>query len=141
MTWWRAVETADDLDETGDDRASLDHRNRLSVAAMPAAPTPAQQLIGDFAPKLVELTDEVLFDDVWSRPGLSPRDRSLITVAALTSLYRTDQLTSHLRRALANGVTVEELTETITHLAFYAGWPCAMTAITTLKDIVESAGN
>ena len=70
-------------------------------------------------------------------PGLSPRDRSLITVAALTSLYRTGQLPSHLRRALANGVTQDELVEAITHLAFYAGWPNAMSAITALKEIVE----
>jgi 4-carboxymuconolactone decarboxylase len=99
--------------------------------------TPAQQMIGDFAPKLLELTDQVLFDDVWERPGLSKRDRSLVTVAALVSLYRTEQITFHLRRALENGVTTDELVEAITHLAFYAGWPSAMTAITTLKDIVE----
>lgn len=100
-------------------------------------PSPAQRLIGDVAPKLVQLTDDVLFGDVWERPGLSPRDRSLITVAALTSLYRTGQLPSHLRRALANGVTQDELVEAITHLAFYAGWPNAMSAITALKEIVE----
>lgn len=100
-------------------------------------PSPAQQLIGDVAPKLVQLTDDVLFGDVWERPGLSPRDRSLITVAALTSLYRTGQLPSHLRRALANGVTQDELVEAITHLAFYAGWPNAMSAITALKEIIE----
>jgi len=100
-------------------------------------PSAAQQLIGDFAPKLVELTDDVLFGDVWDRPGLSPRDRSLITVAALTSMYRTGQLASHLRRALANGLTADELIEAITHLAFYAGWPNAMTAIVALKEIVE----
>jgi 4-carboxymuconolactone decarboxylase len=101
--------------------------------------TPAQQLMGDLAPKLVELTDDVLFGDVWERPGLAPRDRSLITVAALVALYRTDQMGSHLRRAIDNGVTVEELVEAITHLAFYAGWPCAVTAITTLRSIVEDA--
>lgn len=103
-------------------------------------PSPAQQLIGDVAPKLVQLTDDVLFGDVWERPGLSPRDRSLITVAALTALYRTGQLSSHLRRALANGVTRDELVESITHLAFYAGWPNAMSAATALKEIVEEEG-
>ncbi|MFI7131734.1 carboxymuconolactone decarboxylase family protein [Nonomuraea sp. NPDC050153] len=102
---------------------------------MPAEPTPAQRLIGDFAPKLVELTDEVLFGDVWERPGLSPRDRSLITISALVALYRTGQLESHLRRGLDNGLTTDELVEAITHLAFYAGWPNSMTAITTLKEI------
>lgn len=100
-------------------------------------PSAAQQLIGDVAPKLVQLTDDVLFGDVWERPGLSPRDRSLITVAALVSLYRTGQLSSHLRRALANGLTADELVEAITHLAFYAGWPNAMTAVVALKEIVE----
>ena len=85
--------------------------------------TRAQQLVGDVVPRLAELTDEVLFGDVWARPGLSPRDRSLITVAALTALGRTDQLRSHLNLALENGVTREELAEAATHLAFYAGWP------------------
>lgn len=100
-------------------------------------PSRAQQLVGDIAPKLAELTDEVLFGDVWTRPGLSPRDRSLITVAALTALGRTDQLRSHLGVALDNGVTREELAELATHLAFYAGWPAGMTAATTLKQVVD----
>ncbi|MET9070582.1 carboxymuconolactone decarboxylase family protein [Streptomyces sp. NPDC004232] len=100
--------------------------------------TPAQKLIGDTAPKLVELTDEVLFGDVWAREELSPRDRSLITVSALVALYRTEQLGSHLRRALDNGLTQDELAEAITHLAFYAGWPSAMSAITQLKAIIEN---
>jgi 4-carboxymuconolactone decarboxylase len=80
------------------------------------------------APKLIDLSEKVLFGDVWERPGLSKRDRSLITVAALTALYRTEQLPGHLERALNNGVTRDELGELITHLAFYAGWPAAMTA-------------
>jgi 4-carboxymuconolactone decarboxylase len=84
-------------------------------------PTRAQQLMGDFAPKLRELTDNVLYDDVWARPELSPRDRSLVTVSALIALNRSDQLRSHLIRARDNGVTQEEVIETITHLAFYAG--------------------
>jgi 4-carboxymuconolactone decarboxylase len=102
-------------------------------------PTAAQKMIGDFAPKLVELTDEVLFGDVWERTGLSKRDRSLVTVTALVARYRTDQITAHLRRALENGLTKDELIEAITHLAFYTGWPNAMTAITTLKTIIEQA--
>jgi 4-carboxymuconolactone decarboxylase len=97
----------------------------------------AQQLVGDIAPKLAELTDEVLFADVWARPGLSRRDRSLITVAALTALGRADQLRSHLGLALDNGVTREELAELATHLAFYAGWPAGMTAATTLKQVLD----
>lgn len=98
----------------------------------------AQQLVGDVAPKLAELTDEVLFGDVWARPELSPRDRNLVTVAALTALGRTDQLRSHLSLALENGVTQEELSEVATHLAFYAGWPAGMTAATTLKEVLDA---
>src|SRR6478672_12816407 len=97
----------------------------------------AQQLMGDLAPKLAELTDEVLFGDVWARPGLAPRDRSLITVAALTALGRTDQLRSHLGLALDNGVTQEELVELATHLAFYAGWPAGISTATTLKQVLD----
>ena len=106
---------------------------------MPAEPTRAQQLLGDFAPKLVSLTDEVIFGDVWERPGLSKRDRSLITVAALVALCRTDQMAGHMQRAVDNGLTVDELVEAITHLAFYAGWPCAMTAMTTARRLFEPA--
>lgn len=102
-------------------------------------PTPAQRAVGDFAPKLVELTDDVLFGDVWERPGLAKRDRSLITVAALIALNRTEQLPGHLHRAIDNGVTKDELVEVITHLAFYSGWPTAMTAVTTAKTIFEIA--
>ena len=100
--------------------------------------TRAQQLVGDVVPRLAELTDEVLFGDVWARPGLSPRDRSLITVAALTALGRTDQLRAHLDLALENGVTREELAEAATHLAFYAGWPAGMSAATTLKQVLDA---
>ncbi|MGF4046243.1 carboxymuconolactone decarboxylase family protein [Paenarthrobacter nitroguajacolicus] len=99
--------------------------------------TRAQQLVGDVAPKLAELTDEVLFGDVWARADLSRRDRSMVTVAALTALGRTEQLRSHLSLALDNGVTEEELVEAATHLAFYAGWPAGMTAATTLKEVLR----
>src|SRR5580765_1346875 len=111
------------------------------MAGMTDQPTPAQTLIGDFAPKLVELTDDVLFGDVWERPGLSKRDRSLITVAALVALNRTEQLPGHLRRAVDNGVTHDELKEAITHLAFYAGWPTAMSAIVLAKKLFEPNTN
>ncbi|MFF2051841.1 carboxymuconolactone decarboxylase family protein [Leifsonia sp. NPDC058194] len=100
-------------------------------------PRVAPDLIRQHAPKLADLTDDVLFADVWERPELSPRDRSLITVAALVSLGRDAQLSGHLRRALANGVTVEELAETITHLAFYAGWPAAMSATGVLASVTD----
>lgn len=95
----------------------------------------AQQLIGDFAPKLVELTDRVLFDDIWERKELSKRDRSLATVAALIAMNRPDQLRFHLSYAVQNGVKKEELIEAITHLAFYAGWPSAMSAIMIAKEL------
>jgi len=98
-------------------------------------PSAAQKMLGDFAPKLVELTDNVLFGDVWERPGLSKRDRSPVTVAALIALNRPDQLRFHLGRAVENGVKEQELVEAITHLAFYAGWPSAMTAIMIEKEL------
>jgi 4-carboxymuconolactone decarboxylase len=98
---------------------------------------PSQGPIGDFAPKLAELTDDVLYGDVWERPELSKRDRSLVTVAALIALNRAEQLRSHLIIARDNGVTQEELIETITHLAFYAGWPNAVNAIKVAKEVFE----
>ncbi|WP_326828021.1 MULTISPECIES: carboxymuconolactone decarboxylase family protein [unclassified Streptomyces] len=97
----------------------------------------APKELAEIAPKLVEVTDRVLFGDVWERPELSPRDRSLVTVSVLTALYRTEQLGYHLGKALENGLRVEELSEAITHLAFYAGWPNAMTAMNQLKKIVD----
>jgi 4-carboxymuconolactone decarboxylase len=94
-----------------------------------------RRAIGDISPKLAALTDDVLFDDIWNRPELSPRDRSLITVTALIAGGHSDQLPYHLNRALENGVTQTELLEAITHLAFYAGWPKAMTAVAITRDI------
>jgi 4-carboxymuconolactone decarboxylase len=99
--------------------------------------TPAQKLIGDFLPKMVSLTDETLFGDIWERPELSPRDRSLITVAALITNGSTEQLSGHLARARDNGLTNDELKEVIVHLAFYAGWPRAMSAITVAKTVLS----
>jgi len=99
----------------------------------------ARKLIGDFSPKLVELRDSVLFDDVWERKQLSKRDRSLITVAALIALNRPDQLRFHLGRALENGVKQEEIIEAITHLAFYCGWPSAITATMLAKELFGKA--
>jgi len=98
-------------------------------------PSAAQTMIGDFAPKLADLTDDVLFGDIWERPQLSKRDRSLITVAALVAMNRPDQLRFHLNYAVQNGVKKEELIEVITHLAFYAGWPSAMSAIMVAKEV------
>lgn len=103
----------------------------------PQPQTRAQQLMGATAPKLAELTDNVLYGDIWERPQLSKRDRSLITVAALVAMNRPDQLRSHLLLARQNGVTEEELIETITHLAFYTGWPNAVSAVAVAKDVFK----
>ena len=100
---------------------------------------PAKGQLADFAPKLSELTQQVLFGDIWERPGLSKRDRSLITVAALVALNRTEQLRFHLTRALENGVTQDEVIEAITHLAFYSGWPTAMSAIQLARELYQPA--
>ncbi len=102
-------------------------------------PKSARERLGAFTPKLIDLTEGVLFGDVWERPGLSKRDRSLVTVAALVALYRTNELPGHLRRALDNGVTRDELVELITHLAFYSGWPTAMSAATLAQDVLAEA--
>jgi 4-carboxymuconolactone decarboxylase len=109
------------------------------VITMTKEPSAAEKMIGDFAPKLVELTDRVLFGDIWERPELSKRDRSLVTVAALVALNRPEQLRFHLNRALENGLKKEELIEVITHLAFYSGWPNAMSAIMIAKEVFSKA--
>ena len=94
-----------------------------------------QKMVGSVAPKLVELTDDVLFGDVWERKELPPRDRSLITVAALIAGGNTEQLPFHLNKARENGLSESELIEVITHLAFYAGWPRAMSAVMVAKKV------
>jgi 4-carboxymuconolactone decarboxylase len=103
-------------------------------------PAPASGPFADIAPALQGYTDAVLFGDVWERPGLSKRDRSLITVAALVALYRTSELPFHLKRALENGVSRNELVELITHLAFYAGWPTASTAVAIARRVFDEHG-
>jgi 4-carboxymuconolactone decarboxylase len=95
----------------------------------------------DVAPELARVTDEVLFGQVWERSELSKRDRSLVTVATLVALYRTNELPFHLKFALQNGVTRAELSELITHLAFYAGWPAAATAVEIARKVFEEAGD
>lgn len=99
--------------------------------------TGGKNAFGDFAPGMVHYTDKVLFDQVWEREGLSNRDRSLVTVAALTALGKTEQLKFHLGFALRNGVTADELKEALLHLAFYSGWPNGMGAMSVLKGIIE----
>lgn len=100
--------------------------------------TGGQNAFGDFAPGMVHYTDRVLFDEVWQRPDLSKRDRSPITVAALTALGKLDQLQFHLGFARQNGVTDDELKEALLHLAFYSGWSDGMGATTVLKNIIEN---
>ena len=103
----------------------------------PKEQSAAQKLIGDFSPKLVELTDDVLFGDVWERAELSKRDRSLVTVAALIANGNTEQLIGHLNRAKDNGLSETELAEMIIHLAFYAGWPRAMSAVKVAREVFK----
>jgi 4-carboxymuconolactone decarboxylase len=105
---------------------------------MAKAPTSeARDRVRATVPKLIETTEKVLFGDIWERPELSKRDRSLITCAVLVATYRPEQLKGHLGRALHNGVTQEELGELITHVAFYAGWPAAISAAGIAKDVFE----
>jgi len=110
-------------------------RNQTKEKTMAQSqPSTAREQVRHIVPKLIDLSEKVLFGDVWERPGLSKRDRSLITCATLIALGREKQLTGHLQRALDNGVTKDEISEMITHLAFYAGWPAAMTAALVAKD-------
>ena len=117
----------DQTDQTGTEQSPLQQSRQVGGG---------RRTIGDIAPKLAELTDDVLFDDVWNRTGLAARDRSLITVAALVAGGDAEQLRFHLGRARDNGVTDTELVEAITHLAFYTGWPKAMTATAVAKDVL-----
>jgi len=107
---------------------------------MSERPASTRNPFSDIAPALADYTDRVLFGDVWERPGLSPRDRSLVTVAALVALYRTNELPVHLKKALDNGITRDELIEVITHLAFYSGWPTANSAVTIARRVFAESG-
>ena len=102
--------------------------------------TTARSIMQEVSPKLAELSADVLFGDIWERPELSKRDRSLITVANLVALYRTDQLKGHIGRALDNGVTKTEISEIILHTTFYAGWPVGANAVRVAKEVFEERG-
>jgi 4-carboxymuconolactone decarboxylase len=104
--------------------------------AKPAA-SASRDAVRDVVPKMIDLTEKVLFGDVWERPNLSKRDRSLIVCAVLTATYRPEQLVGHLQRALDNGLTKDEISEMITHVAFYAGWPASMSAAKIAKDVFD----
>lgn len=99
--------------------------------------TAGRDILGEFAPKFAQLNDDVLFGEVWSREDkLSPRDRSLITVTSLMSMGVLDNsLKFHMQKAKENGVTKEEMSEVLTQLAFYAGWPKAWAAFNMAKEI------
>ena len=112
----------------------------FGVQAVPDTPSNARKSFGDIAPALADYTDRVLFGDLWERPNLSPRDRSLVTITTLIALYRHNELPFHLKRALDNGVTRDEIIETITHLAFYGGWPVANTALPIARKAFEETG-
>jgi 4-carboxymuconolactone decarboxylase len=129
--------TVEWMEKVGDAQYGAPLRAQGASPDAGTQPRPSQRAIGDFAPKLAELTDNVLYGDVWERPELSKRDRSLVTVAALIALNRPDQLRSHLVKARENGVTREEVVEMITHLAFYAGWPNAVSAIAVAREVFE----
>lgn len=103
---------------------------------MADAPSPRDN-VRNFIPKLIEMTEDVVYGDIWERPGLSKRDRSLLVVSALIAMGRERQMVGHFNRALDNGLSVDEIKEIITHLALYSGWPTAMTAATIFKEVVE----
>jgi len=125
--------TADWFEKVTDEQYGIADAAKPSVSNKNSR---AQQLFGKITPKFAELTDNVLYADVWERPGLSKRDRSLITVSALIALNRPDQLRSHFGLASQNGLTREELAEAITHLAFYSGWPSSVSAATIAKEVL-----
>lgn len=102
-----------------------------------APPSAKRERIKEIVPDLVKYTHELIYGEIWERGGLSKRDRSLITIAALVASYRPDQLNSHIDRGLKNGVTREEIAEIITHCAFYCGWPSAMTGAQVAADVYE----
>jgi 4-carboxymuconolactone decarboxylase len=89
------------------------------------------------APEFAQLTQDFLFGDIWKRPGLSQRDKSLITVTCLVALNRIEQVEFHLKKAFENGLTKEELVAAITHIAFYAGWPTAASGFSHLKKVLD----
>ena len=106
---------------------------------MAEEPTAAREAFGDIAPQLAEITDKVLFGQVWDDGSLSPRDRSLVTIVNLAALYRQNELPFHLKKGLENGLTREEIVAAITHTAFYAGWPTAMTALQIARQVSSGA--
>jgi 4-carboxymuconolactone decarboxylase len=144
-SWMTHISIVEELDGKNADwmEEVTDEQYQAAVVALNATasaastrPTGARKAIGDVAPKLAEITDDVLFGDVWERPQLGKRDRSLITCAALVATGKTEQMNFHFPRAIENGVRREELVELITHLAFYAGWPNAMSSAAKARELL-----
>jgi 4-carboxymuconolactone decarboxylase len=116
------------------------HLLPLDQAAEEHRATRVQQDVGPVAPGLVQYTGELLFRDLWLRPDLAPRDRSLVTVSALIAAGQVAQIPFHLNRAMENGLTKAQASEVLTHVAFYTGWPKAMSAVPVVKGVLESRG-
>jgi 4-carboxymuconolactone decarboxylase len=131
------------MEKVGDAQYQIAARSMTISGSSEVSVTPsdARKAFGDIAPALADYTDRVLFGDVWKRTDLNPRDRSLITVAALVAGYRTNELPYHLRKALDNGVNRDELIGLITHLAFYSGWPTANTALPIARRVFDETRN
>ena len=111
------------------------------MSTLPAAATSAREEARPVIPRVIELTESLVYGDIWERPGLSKRDRSLITIAALVAMYRPDQLKGHLERGLGNGLSKAEISEVITHLTFYCGWPSAMSAAKVARPIFDRSAS
>jgi 4-carboxymuconolactone decarboxylase len=107
---------------------------------MAVTPSPAREAVRGTVPKMIELSEQVIYGDIWERPNMSKRDRSLFVIAALVATYRPEQLKGHIGRGLDNGLTKDEIAEVITHLAFYSGWPASMTAARILKEVLDERG-
>lgn len=103
-------------------------------------PSSSKNRVRPVVPKLAEVIDEVIYGDIWNRPGLTKRERSLVTIAALIGMRQTDQLRSHMEKALDNGASPEELSEVLTHLAFYTGFPAALSAALVARPLFEDLG-
>ena len=107
---------------------------------MAVKPNPSREAVRAVVPRMIELSEDVIYGDIWERPNMSKRDRSLFVIASLIATYRPEQLKGHIGRGLDNGLTKDEIAETITHLAFYAGWPASMTAARVLREVLEERG-
>jgi 4-carboxymuconolactone decarboxylase len=107
---------------------------------MAVKPNPSREAVRAVVPRMIELSEEVIYGDIWERPNMSKRDRSLFVIASLIATYRPEQLKGHIGRGLDNGLTKDEIAETITHLAFYSGWPASMTAARVLREVLEERG-